>query len=43
MTDSKTGNKNIWTIPNILSLIRLLMIPFIIWLYLIEKKYLPVS
>lgn len=32
--------KNIWTIPNILSMVRLLMIPLIIWLYIGEKNYI---
>jgi len=40
----KSGGKNkksekIFTIPNILSFIRLGMIPFIIWLYCFEKNY----
>lgn len=30
---------DIWTIPNILSFIRLLMIPLIVWLYICEKNY----
>ncbi len=31
--------KKILTIPNILSLVRIAMIPFIVWLYLGEKNY----
>ena len=30
--------KNILTIPNLLSLLRILMIPVIVWLYLVEKN-----
>ena len=30
--------KNILTIPNFLSLLRILMIPIIVWLYLVEKN-----
>ena len=33
--------KNILTIPNLLSLIRILLIPVIIWLYCVEEAYLP--
>lgn len=33
-------SKKIVTIPNILSLIRLLLVPVIIWLYLYQKDYL---
>lgn len=32
--------ENILTIPNLLSLIRILLIPFIIWLYCAQKAYL---
>ena len=32
--------ENILTIPNLLSLIRILLIPFIIWLYCARKAYL---
>lgn len=31
--------KNILTIPNLLSLLRILMIPVIVWLYIKEKNY----
>lgn len=31
--------KNIVTLPNLLSLIRILMIPFIVWLYIGKKDY----
>lgn len=37
---SETQNK-ILTIPNLLSLFRLLLIPVIIWLYTIRKDYFP--
>ena len=30
--------KNVLTIPNLLSLLRILMIPFIIWLYVVEEN-----
>ena len=32
--------ENILTIPNLLSLIRILLIPFIIWLYCVQKAYM---
>ncbi len=35
----KLTKKDFLTIPNLLSLIRLLMIPFIIWLYVCKKDY----
>ncbi len=31
--------KNILTVPNLLSLLRILMIPFIVWLYIGKKNY----
>lgn len=31
--------KNVLTIPNVLSLIRLLLIPLIVWLYCVKKDY----
>ncbi len=37
---NKTQNK-ILTIPNLLSLFRLLLIPVIIWLYTVRKDYFP--
>ena len=33
------NKKDILTIPNLLSLVRLLMIPVIVWLYVKEKNY----
>ena len=33
------NKKDILTIPNLLSLLRLLMIPVIVWLYVKEKNY----
>ena len=33
------NKKDILTIPNLLSLFRLLMIPVIVWLYVKEKNY----
>ncbi len=32
--------KRIWTIPNVLSMVRLLLIPVIIWLYVAKQDYL---
>lgn len=39
MTDPRDYSKKIITIPNVLSLIRLLLIPLIIWLYCSENNY----
>ena len=36
----KPASKRIVTIPNILSLFRLLLIPVIVWLYVVKKDYL---
>ncbi len=35
-----TKNQKIFTIPNVLSMIRILLIPFIFWLYLVEENYI---
>ena len=32
-------NKNIFTIPNILSMVRLLLLPVIVYIYIIQKDY----
>ncbi|MCR4719533.1 MAG: CDP-alcohol phosphatidyltransferase family protein [Firmicutes bacterium] len=37
--DNLFTKKNILTIPNLLSLLRILMIPVIVWLYINEKNY----
>lgn len=37
--DKLFTKKNILTIPNLLSLLRILMIPVIVWLYIKEKNY----
>ncbi len=37
--DTSNGERRILTIPNMLSMLRLAMIPFIIWLYLKCKRY----
>lgn len=34
--------ENVFTIPNLMSVIRLLLIPFIVWLYCFEKKHVIV-
>lgn len=39
-SENKTENK-ILTIPNLLSLFRLILIPVIIWLYWVRKDYFP--
>ena len=39
-SENKTENK-ILTIPNLLSLFRLILIPVIIWLYWFRKDYFP--
>ena len=39
-SENKTENK-ILTIPNLLSLVRLILIPVIIWLYWFRKDYFP--
>lgn len=31
--------KRVFTLPNVLSMIRIVMIPIIVWLYLVEKNY----
>ena len=41
-SENKTENK-ILTIPNLLSLFRLILIPVIIWLYWFRKDYFPVG
>ncbi len=33
--------EQICTIPNLLSFIRLLLIPIILWLYCVRKEYIP--
>lgn len=38
-TESKTKSQ-IFTIPNILSVVRLCMIPLIVWLYCVKKEYI---
>ncbi|MBQ6540613.1 MAG: CDP-alcohol phosphatidyltransferase family protein [Oscillospiraceae bacterium] len=41
---TKTDNRNrFWTIPNILTLLRLAMIPIIVWLYAGRHAYLPAA
>ena len=40
MQSKHLKKENILTIPNLLSLIRILLIPFIIWLYCAQKAYL---
>ena len=37
--DKLFTKKNILTVPNLLSLLRILMIPVIVWLYIKEKNY----
>lgn len=39
-SNNKTENK-ILTVPNLLSLFRLILIPIIIWLYSFQKEYFP--
>ena len=39
-SESKSENK-ILTVPNLLSLFRLLLIPVIVWLYWFQKDYFP--
>lgn len=39
-SESKTENR-ILTVPNLLSLFRLILIPFIVWLYWFKKEYAP--
>ena len=39
-SENKTENK-ILTIPNLLSLFRLILIPVIVWLYWVRKDYFP--
>lgn len=41
-SENKTENK-ILTIPNLLSLFRLILIPVIVWLYWVRKDYFPVG
>ena len=41
MESKRLKKENICTIPNLLSLIRILLIPLIIWLYCAKKAYLP--
>lgn len=41
MHSNRLKKENILTIPNLLSLIRILLIPVIIWLYSVEEAYLP--
>lgn len=41
MQSVRLKKENILTIPNLLSLIRILLIPVIIWLYCVEEAYLP--
>ena len=36
---NKITTKSVFTIPNILSLIRLIMIPFIVWFYCEKEDY----
>lgn len=36
-------NKRILTIPNVLSFLRLLMIPWFMWLYLVQQKYMQTA
>lgn len=33
------ASNKIWTIPNIISMLRILLVPLIIWLYLVKKDY----
>lgn len=40
MNKTQDNNKNILTVPNILSILRLCMIPFLVWLYCFEKNYM---
>ena len=40
MQSKHLKKENILTIPNMLSLIRILLIPFIIWLYCVQKAYM---
>ena len=40
MQSKHLKKENILTIPNLLSLIRILLIPFIIWLYCVQKAYM---
>lgn len=37
--DKEKIRSQVFTIPNLLSLVRLCLIPFIVWLYCFEKKY----
>lgn len=39
MKDNRFSRENILTIPNLLSLFRILLIPVIIWLYCVQKAY----
>ena len=41
MQSVRLKKENILTLPNLLSLIRILLIPVIIWLYCVEEAYLP--
>lgn len=41
MKNKRLNKENILTIPNLLSLFRLLLIPVILWLYCVRKAYLP--
>lgn len=40
MSEEVTCSKKIWTVPNILSMVRLVLIPFIIWLYCFEENFI---
>ena len=39
MTEAERKQDRIWTIPNILSMFRLVLIPVIVWLYCMEEEY----
>lgn len=39
MQRKRLKKENVLTIPNLLSLIRILLIPFIVWLYCVQKAY----
>ncbi len=39
-TETQEYQKRIWTIPNVLSMVRLLLIPLIVWLYVGRQDYL---
>lgn len=43
MKQKTARNRQFWTIPNILTLLRFALIPLILWLYIVPQKYLTAA